>query len=265
MISTHWQGVTALAERKPKRGWRIFLIVLAVLVSLAGVLLYHFRAEWKALRLSQKYSAEELETQLQENAQTVTDAVDASPDATVREPTSEEREALRDGALTQQELIDRLTQGDEKTAERADTEEQPAAPADANAAQSAQNPPKAERTDYQKQLSALVAEAYVLREEYLAALEALEDTARADYNGRTGSDRSTSSLAAMVSDYLARATELEKECDGKMDDLVTRLEKLISEHNGDMSMADAVLNTYVNEKSLKKAWYLARLKEKGLV
>ena len=69
----------------------------------------------------------------------------------------------------------------------------------------------------------------------------------------------------MVSDYLARATELEKECDGKMDDLVTRLEKLISEHNGDMSMADAVLNTYVNEKSLKKAWYLARLKEKGLV
>ena len=264
MISTHWQGVTALAERKPRRGWRIFLIVLAVLILLAGALLYRFRAEWEALRLSQKYSAEELEAQLQENAQTVSDAVDASPDASVREPTSEEREALRDGALTQQELIDRLTQNDTETAEKADAEEQPAAPAAANAAQGTQNAQEAQ-TDYQKQLSALVAEAYVLREEYLAALEALEDTARADYNGRTGSDRSTSSIAAMVSDYLARATELEKECDGKMDDLVTRMEKLISDHNGDMSMADAVLNTYVNEKSLKKAWYLARLKEKGLV
>ena len=254
-----------LAERRPKRGWRIFLIILAVLILLAGGLLYRFRAEWEALRLSQKYSAEELEAQLRENAQTVSDAVDVSPDASVREPTNEEREALRDGALTQQELIDRLTRDDADTAEKADAEEQPAAPASANAAQSAQNPPQAEQTDYQKQLSALVAEAYVLREEYLAALEALEDTARADYNGRTGSDRSTSSIAAMVSDYLARATELEKECDGKMDDLVTRMEKLISDHNGDMSMADAVLNTYVNEKSLKKAWYLARLKEKGLV
>ena len=68
-----------------------------------------------------------------------------------------------------------------------------------------------------------------------------------------------------MSSYLAKATALEKECDGKMDAVIAEMERLIKENNGDMSLTDTVFDTYVKEKSIKKAWYLSRLKEKGLV
>ena len=62
-----------------------------------------------------------------------------------------------------------------------------------------------------------------------------------------------------------QAAELEKECDGKMDALVAAMEKLIRENQGDMTLVDTVVDTYANEKSLKKAWYMAKLEENGLV
>ena len=50
-----------------------------------------------------------------------------------------------------------------------------------------------------------------------------------------------------------------------MDAVIAEMERLIKENNGDMSLTDTVFDTYVKEKSIKKAWYLSRLKEKGLV
>ena len=89
---------------------------------------------------------------------------------TVRPPTDEEREALRDGSLTQDDLIGRLTDSGEANA--------PAEPAETAESES-------DASDYQKQLSELIAQVYVLREEYLGALEAMEADARAEYNALT--------------------------------------------------------------------------------
>ena len=50
-----------------------------------------------------------------------------------------------------------------------------------------------------------------------------------------------------------------------MDAIIAQMETLIQANNGDMSLTDTVFNTYVNEKSLKKAWYMSRLQEKGLI
>lgn len=237
-----------------KRGtawWKIVLIVLALLIAVLGLLAWRFRDEIKAFAISRQYSAAELEAQLADNDQTIRNAMDASSDVTVRAPTDEEREALRSGSLTQDELIGRLTGGEADTAPFDGT--QP----DASEAEAS--------SDYQKQLSELVAQVYVLREDYLGELAALEASARADYAALTESQRTGTKLASMVSDYLARATKLEKECDGKMDDIIGKMEKLIKENNGDMSLTDTVFDTYVQEKSIKKAWYISRMQEKGLI
>ena len=69
----------------------------------------------------------------------------------------------------------------------------------------------------------------------------------------------------MTGGYLSKASALEKECDGKMDEIVSAMETLIKENSGDMSLVDTVVYTYANEKSLKKAWYMSKLEEKGLV
>lgn len=132
--------------------WKILLIVLAAAL---GILAWRFRDEIRAFVISRQYSPAELETQLADNDQTIRDAVDASSDVTVRPPTDEEREALRDGSLTQDDLIGRLTDSGEANA--------PAEPAETAESES-------DASDYQKQLSELIAADYVLREEYLGAL-----------------------------------------------------------------------------------------------
>lgn len=230
------------------------LAILAVVVLALGALAWRFREEIHAFQISRQYSTGELEGQLDGTDQTIRDAVDASSDITVRAPTDEEKQALRDGTLTQDELVGRLTGGEENAASDTKPEE----------AEKPSKQPDAQQ-EYQKALSALVARVYVLREEYTNALEDMEEAAKADYYALPSGQRSASKLAPLVSSYLAKATALEKECDGKMDALIAEMEQLIKENNGDMSLTDTVFNTYVKEKSLKKAWYLSRLQEKGLV
>lgn len=230
------------------------LTVLALVVLALGALAWRFREELRAFRIARQYSTGELQEQLDGTDQTIRDAVDASSDIAVRAPTDEEKQALRDGTMTQDELVGRLTGGEEKAASDAKPEEteKPAEEPDA-------------QQEYQKALSALIAKVYVLREEYTNALEDMETAARADYYALPDGQRSTAKLAPLVSSYLAKATALEKECDGKMDAVIAEMEQLIKENNGDMSLTDTVFDTYVKEKSLKKAWYLSRLQEKGLV
>lgn len=245
-------------RKKHKTARTVLLIVLAVLVLAVGLLAWRFRKEIQAFAISRQYSTAELEGQLADNDQTIRDAVEASSDVTVRAPTEEEREALRDGSLSQEELIGRLT--GESAAGSSDSAPETAAPEEQPAEQAPAEPP-----EYQKQLSALIAQVYVLREEYLAALDNMETSAKADYRALSDSQRTAARLASLVSDYIGRATRLEKECDGKMDAIIAQMETLIQANNGDMSLTDTVFNTYVNEKSLKKAWYMSRLQEKGLI
>ena len=245
-------------RKKRKTARTVLLIVLAVLVLAVGLLAWRFRKEIQAFAISRQYSTAELEGQLADNDQTIRDAVEASSDVTVRAPTEEEREALRDGSLSQEDLIGRLT--GESAAGSSDSAPETAAPEEQPVEQAPVEPP-----EYQKQLSALIAQVYVLREKYLAALENMEVSAKADYRALSDSQRTAGKLASLVSDYIGRATRLEKECDGKMDAIIAQMETLIQANNGDMSLTDTVFNTYVNEKSLKKAWYMSRLQEKGLI
>ena len=237
------------------------LTVLALVVLALGALAWRFREEIHAFRIARQYSTGELQDQLDGTDQTIRDAVDASSDITVRAPTDEEKQALRDGTMTQDELVGRLTGGGQSAA--------PASKPDGAKEPEKEEDSSAEATrkqeEYQQKLSELIARVYVLREEYTNALEDMETAAKADYYALPDGQRSVSKLAPLVSSYLAKATALEKECDGKIDAVIAEMEELIKENNGDMSLTDTVFNTYVKEKSIKKAWYLSRLKEKGLV
>ena len=237
------------------------LTVLALVVLALGALAWRCREEIHAFRIARQYSTGELQEQLDGTDQTIRDAVDASSDIAVRAPTDEEKQALRDGTMTQDELVGRLTGGGQSAA--------PASKPDGAKEPEKDDDPGAEtarkQEEYQQKLSALIAKVYVLREEYTNALEDMETAARADYYALPDGQRSAAKLAPLVSSYLAKATALEKECDGKMDAVIAEMEQLIKENNGDMSLTDTVFDTYVKEKSLKKAWYLSRLQEKGLV
>lgn len=233
--------------------WKIVLCaVLAIVAALTAGLYLWQRENLKALKDAVSYSSGEIEEKLAENQQAVSEVVNAAPEVTVRDLTDEERQALRDGSMTHEEVVERLV-------EKPPVQETPA-PAE----NVPETPPPVDDA-YQKELSALIAKVYVLREEYTIALEEMYDSAKADYLAMPESKRTKANLAKMTADYLGKATALEKECDDKMIAVTESMQALIKAHQGDLSLVDTVLAAYTNEKSLKKSWYMSKLEEKGLI
>lgn len=260
-------------------------VLLAVVLGVGTLAVWQWNNISAALSFV-RFSQEELEEKLVANDQTIKDAVAKVPEVTIREVTEEERAALRDGTMTQEELVQSLLQKPEsepkpepeqapkpQTTPQTKPDQKPEPQAPAQSTQQPQTEPEAsappekepEPSEYEQQVNALIAEVFVLREEFLIKLDELMAQAMADYKALSPEDRTGSKLMGMVSDYLSKGLALEKECDARVEGICARLEVVQRENGGDLSLVDTVFDNYVNEKSLKKAWYMAELKKRGLI
>lgn len=226
-----------------KKRIKIWLLILLLLLIVIGILAYTQRDNLKAFRAGMQYTPAELEEQMEENRQSIQSAVEAIPDITVRQPTADEREALREGTLSEEELVDRLI---EKDSQEPEQEPQP-------------------NSEYETQFSELIAKAYVLREQYHSILDGMMKEAREEYSAMPDSERIKSKLVKWASSYIGRATDLEKQCDAQIDAIARELAEIIRANNGDLNLVDQLLYNYANEKSLKKSWYLSQLEERDLL
>ena len=244
-----------------KRRKTILCTILVLLaVSLAGLFWWQ-RDNLKAIHAATQHTSAELEEKLEENQQMIQEAVKAAGEVTVGEITEEDRQAFRDGSMTQEQLVERLTNGGE-----GEPREEPASTSRPESdGTPPPEPPKPAENTYQKELSALIARVYVLREEYTLALDTMYADAKAEYLALPAEKRTKTHLLKMARGYLSRASALEKECDGNMDESVRGMEKLLRENDGDLGLVDTVVYTYANEKSLKKSWYMSKLEQKGLI
>ena len=251
-----------------KTGWKVFLIILAILILIGGGLVIW---QWKTIQLltnSTKYSAEEIETQLQQHQESLRQAVEEIPDVTIRDITQEERDALREGTMSREELISRITapaeSGNDAVPSGSGDGETSSGSENSSAAGDSET--SADNSDaYEAQLSALIGESYVLREEYTMELEAIEARAISEYKGFTAEQKKKTALLSWASGYLDEVTGLEKECDAKMNDLIDRISKVIKDNNGDESLIDTLRSAYQDEKQLKKSYYVAELRKRGLI
>ena len=86
-----------------KRRKTILCTILVLLaVSLAGLFWWQ-RDNLKAIHAATQHTSAELEEKLEENQQMIEEAVRSASEVTVREVTEEERQALRDGSMTQEQ------------------------------------------------------------------------------------------------------------------------------------------------------------------
>ena len=268
--------------RQKKSGrWKIPLVILLILLAILAALAVWQKNNLQAVIGFMTYSQEELEEQLKQNAQKIKDAVNAQPEIIVRDITDEEKQALRDGSLSASDLAERLTSPNPPALTPTPPVSEPSTPSaledpapPAQEAPSVSSPPSPPATsqpaastavDYETQVNDIIARVYVLREEYLIALEQMEEDAKSLYRSLPAEKRTAAKLAPVVSDYLDQAANLEAECDAKMDTIVTELESLQRKNGKTLDLVKTVKYTYANEKSLKKAWYMSELKTRGLI
>lgn len=236
------------------------LLSLVVLIVGAGFLLRdNIRVIFDGLR----YSAQELEDQLAQNDQTIKDAAQIVPDVTIRDLTDEDKQALKDGTVTKEELIQSMIEPKPESKPQLPPPAANTPQGEQTSAQPEPQTPTVQVSDYQRKLAAIIAEVYVLREEFLIKLDNLMGQAKKDYLALAPEERSGTKLTGLVSSYFTKAYSLEAECDARMKEIITRMETLLEENGGDLSIAQTVFDTYLNEKSLKKSWYMAELKKRG--
>lgn len=208
-----------------KKKGKIILAVLLILFLAIGGFLFAERDNIAAFLQGRNLSAAELEQSLAENRDRI---AEVAKKFSVRDLTEEEKQALRDGTMTAEELQEKLAGMDDEVAR-------------------------------------LIARLYLLREKYTMMLEALESDAQAELTILSNEGKKKSELIGFARTYITKANTMERECDSELDEIVDELKKLEKDGKTDESVRDMVIETYTTEKSLKKAYYVSKMKERGLI
>ena len=249
-----------------KQRWVILAVVILVILVIIGALYLWQQENIEAAANARKYTHAELTQQLDASRDLVQSTLDAHPEITVRAPTEEERNALRSGSVSPQELVNLLTrpQASAVQAPASDPGVTPSAPGSdpQPPAEPAKSP---EQEAYEAELSALIAEVYVMREQYTAQLDALVAEAKAEYKAKPQSERTKAKLVSWATGYISRATQMESQCDAEMEAVFVRMRRLIRSNGGDLSILKAVSDSYFDEKSIQKSIYIQELEKRGIM
>lgn len=252
-----------------KKGLKIFLgIVLALVLAGAGLWRWQ-RNNIDALRKSVKMSSEELTEQMQQQASNVADTAQKAG-VTVRDLTDEEKEALYTGQLSREDLIHRISGNETPEDSDAQPSEDPAqtdvpdttkpSPEPATPSAPVETPAVQPEPDAnaqaRSQLAACMAEIYVMQAEYNDWLEKANQSAIDDFNALPEEQRTATSKFSIGLNYANEALKKEKECDASMKALETQIRTLLEQLGEDTALVDEIHNTYLEEKALKKAYYL---------
>lgn len=254
-----------------KKGLKIFLIIILVLaLVVVGVCIWQ-KNNIDALRKSAKMSTDELSEKMQEQENNVSDTAQKAG-VTVRGLTDEEKEALYTGKISRDDLIARIS-GDETAgtdvpaAVPDSTETVPAepdapdvsgeaAPAVSGQDASGSAPEQDENAQARSRLAACMAEIYVMQAEYNDWLEKANQAAIDDFNALPEEQRTATSKLSIGLEYAGKALEKENECDASMKALEAEIRSLLEQLGEDTALVDEIHSTYLEEKALKKAYYL---------
>ena len=269
---------------KKHKKLKIFLIVLAALIAIAGVLCWWQFDNIKAVYYSWKYSNEDIDRLLEENDREVREYLDEHPEYSVRPAspveeqlhqkgyiTDEEFEEIITGQTTVEEMFGTSIELDEKKnlVKPDGTRITPEQATDMKNAASAKAQPKPETSQApatqaapaggnSDAISAQVARLYVLKSAFIGRLDSLYAEAIGYYQSLPANQRKNAKSDIMKKFY-SRGTALEAECDSQVASVLSEVERLLRADGSDLTLIDRIQSAYSNEKSLRKAYYLNKV------
>ena len=222
-----------------KKEVKITLGVLGVLAAVgAGVTAWQWN-NLSALRYGMTMDTDALDQKLEENQAALDQAVD---DSEISGYTFSEEEVaqLTDGTMTPQEAAKKLLEQNPAAQEQPENgQEQPVQPEDTLT-------PEAE-------IKELIATMYALRAAYEGKLDAVVQSAIDEY---AAGEHTSANRTKVVYSKMDELVAMEKACDSEVAAVVSRLRELLKAAGQDDTLARQVEETYREEKSLKKAYYL---------
>lgn len=230
---------------------RIWLLIIAVLLVIIGWFTYWQWNNITAVVDALRYSNEEVENKLAENNQAIQQYLQEEENITVREMTEEEIQGLLDGTMTEEEVVRRMTGQTETTSSPSEITPKPADPS--KPTQPAEQPSKTTA----QTVAEAIAKLYITKNDYLGRLDTIEAQVRAEYIALSAEDRK-GAKQRFLSQYLPTVAAWERECDAAVYGVIAEVRTALKESGQSETIADQIESSYLNEKRLKKSYFINR-------
>ena len=221
-----------------KKIWKIILVIFAVLIVLGTGFCVWQADNIKAVFNSFKYTDDQIDKMIAENKESLEKEIKDKYDI-VSDFTEEDEAKIISGEMSVEDAVNKKRAELEKAQQNG-----------ANDVVSKTN----------KIVSNRIIEFYSLKAYYLGQLGQMEAKVKKDYADMPVEKKNLVGKKELVSKYMSVASSLLAQCDAKMTELTAQLEKEIKAVGGDTSIIDTINNAYENEKNLKKAYYMSKLK-----
>lgn len=236
-----------------KKFVKIILAVLLAVLLLLGWFVYKNWNSISAVLHSFETTEEQTVQEIEQTKQELQNYINNEEDITVRDLTEEEAKALSSGELTEDEVVELLTGS-------TPAPEPTKKPTGNNKPSKTQTPATPKPTpDSDKIVSELIAKLYVQKSKYLNKLDAIEDEVMSEYlNNWKQWDSKKAAKQALLKKYLPRVSSWEKECDSVVYGILDEIRAELKKSGKDTSIVDTMKQSYLDEKKLKKTYFINR-------
>ena len=246
VTKTGRKEIISLREKQKKKKRKHLIITLIIIFAIiAGAILAFAQYQEnniQAISYASQYSQSELRQKNEELDGQIQNVVEKLPDVHIQPLTEEERKQLNSGELSTDEAMAIITGTQQETDDN-------------------DNEPIPEKKV--SKANELVAEFYLLKAEFLNNIDNLIAQGQAERHAIPKKDRTLSVKLDMAKKYAKLGSELEAECDKKMNSLLGELEKELKATGQSTSIITEIRNLYNEEKAIKKAALIEAYYPKG--
>ncbi len=221
-----------VAEQKSRKGLKITLAILAVvLIAAASVLLWQ-RKNIESIYIGVTQTSEQIARSRNDNQTELISDVNSYMDGEVRELTDEESSKIENGELSLEEVYAEIFEQKNQEIKN-------------------ENKKVSKDEIISKYMSAL----YRLQSEYTAKAEVTIHQGAAYYEKQKKTMVAAKAKQATISHFTPIVRSIERECDGKVNDIIKKLVSELEAIGEKTDISETIMATYHNEKQLKLSYY----------
>lgn len=174
-----------------------------------------------------------------------------------KEPSSDKKEDTVTPAVTEKPAQNVPEKSEQKTpSDKVPTKPAVTAPVEPPAT----NPLIMTDEQYNKRVSELVAKMYSIKADFVSQLAAFESRIIAEYKALPAEQRTAATKSRIVSDNMSYVMGLEAQCDAQVKAVTDELTAIMTANGKPTTLVDQINAAYINEKEIKKAYYVSMYK-----
>jgi hypothetical protein len=110
--------------------------------------------------------------------------------------------------------------------------------------------------DPQRDITAKIAEIYVLKNKFISALDSIEADIKTEYSSLPEKEQTPNNRKRIALAQLEKISALEKECDASVEAILSEIDAIEKQTGDTRKLSESLRKAYLDEKSIKKAYYI---------